>query len=98
MDVDHSERDYRWNDGARAETETERLERNWSSLLQELRVAQTGVQLTASCRHGRFNSASIGLTTRCAMHWVAVSASAHGVGFDWAPAGVPDGIQTAAAD
>ncbi|ULE32252.1 DUF6328 family protein [Mycobacterium sp. IDR2000157661] len=29
----------------RAETEAERLDRNWSSLLQELRVAQTGVQL-----------------------------------------------------
>ena len=29
----------------RSETETERLDRNWSSLLQELRVAQTGVQL-----------------------------------------------------
>lgn len=30
---------------ARHETEMERLDRNWSSLLQELRVAQTGVQL-----------------------------------------------------
>ncbi|KUI23220.1 sodium:proton antiporter [Mycobacterium sp. GA-1285] len=29
----------------RDETEAERLDRNWSSLLQELRVAQTGVQL-----------------------------------------------------
>lgn len=29
----------------RNETEAERLDRNWSSLLQELRVAQTGVQL-----------------------------------------------------
>jgi Family of unknown function (DUF6328) len=34
----------RW-DPDRAETETERLDRNWASLLQELRVAQTGVQL-----------------------------------------------------
>lgn len=32
-------------DRAREETEAERLDRNWSSLLQELRVAQTGVQL-----------------------------------------------------
>lgn len=31
--------------GARSETEVERLDRNWSSLLQELRVVQTGVQL-----------------------------------------------------
>lgn len=29
----------------RHETETERLDRNWASLLQELRVVQTGVQL-----------------------------------------------------
>lgn len=29
----------------RNETEAQRLDRNWSSLLQELRVAQTGVQL-----------------------------------------------------
>jgi len=29
----------------RNETETERLDRNWSQLLQELRVEQTGVQL-----------------------------------------------------
>ena len=34
----------RW-DTDRDETEAERLDRNWSSLLQELRVAQTGVQL-----------------------------------------------------
>lgn len=34
----------RWDDD-RKETEAQRLDRNWSSLLQELRVAQTGVQL-----------------------------------------------------
>ncbi|GAA4556439.1 DUF6328 family protein [Pseudonocardia xishanensis] len=34
-----------WNAEARGETPTERLDRNWSALLQELRVAQTGVQL-----------------------------------------------------
>jgi Family of unknown function (DUF6328) len=44
-DVDHPERDQRWDHAARAETEAERLDRNWSSLLQEVRVAQTGVQL-----------------------------------------------------
>jgi hypothetical protein len=45
MDVDHPESDQGWNRAARSETETERLDRNWSNLLQELRVAQTGVQL-----------------------------------------------------
>lgn len=45
MDVDHPELDQRWNAAARSETEEERLDRNWSSLLQELRVTQTGVQL-----------------------------------------------------
>lgn len=38
-------RDRHWNEAARNETETQRLDRNWSSLLQELRVVQTGVQL-----------------------------------------------------
>lgn len=45
MDVDHPESDQRWNAAARSETEAERLDRNWSNLLQELRVTQTGVQL-----------------------------------------------------
>jgi hypothetical protein len=45
MDVDHPESDEDWDRRARSETETERLDRNWSSLLQELRVVQTGVQL-----------------------------------------------------
>ncbi|HET7667265.1 MAG TPA: DUF6328 family protein [Mycobacterium sp.] len=45
MDIDHPERDQRWDDAARSETPTERLDRNWSNLLQELRVTQTGVQL-----------------------------------------------------
>jgi Family of unknown function (DUF6328) len=43
--VDDLERDRRWNENARHETSTQRLDRNWSSLLQELRVVQTGVQL-----------------------------------------------------
>src|SRR5574340_742322 len=34
-----------WNERVRGETEVERLDRNWGSLLQELRVVQTGVQL-----------------------------------------------------
>ena len=45
MDVDHPERDDRWDELARHESESERLDRNWSSLLQELRVTQTGAQL-----------------------------------------------------
>jgi hypothetical protein len=45
MDVDHPEDDQRWDRDMRGETETERLDRNWNSLLQELRVVQTGVQL-----------------------------------------------------
>ena len=45
MDVDHPERDEGWDKSVRHETEAERLDRNWGSLLQELRVAQTGAQL-----------------------------------------------------
>lgn len=36
-----------WNDRARDETAMQRLDRNWNSLIQELRVLQTGVQLLA---------------------------------------------------
>jgi hypothetical protein len=43
--VDHPEDDQRWDRHQRGETEIERLDRNWNSLLQELRVVQTGVQL-----------------------------------------------------
>src|SRR4051812_15488462 len=38
VDVDHPEDDKSWDQSARSETETERLDRNWASLLQELRV------------------------------------------------------------
>lgn len=44
MDIEHPGAAKRWDDN-RDETEAQRLDRNWSSLLQELRVAQTGVQL-----------------------------------------------------
>ena len=44
MDEQHRDAEQHWDPG-RDETETERLDRNWASLLQELRVAQTGVQL-----------------------------------------------------
>jgi hypothetical protein len=42
-DIEHPEAQ-KW-DRDRDETEAQRLDRNWFSLLQELRVAQTGVQL-----------------------------------------------------
>jgi hypothetical protein len=44
-DVDDVASDATWNRDARDETATERLDRNWGDLLQELRVLQTGVQL-----------------------------------------------------
>lgn len=42
--MEHPEAHRHW-DADRNETEAQRLDRNWSSLLQELRVTQTGVQL-----------------------------------------------------
>jgi hypothetical protein len=43
----------------RNETPTERLDRNWAELLQELRVVQTGVQfLTGSCSRFRSSNGS----------------------------------------
>jgi hypothetical protein len=45
MDVDNPQDDQRWDSRERGETEIQRLDRNWNSLLQELRVVQTGVQL-----------------------------------------------------
>src|SRR3954471_2608444 len=45
VDVDHPEADQDWDRYVRSETAAERLDRNWSNLLQELRVVQTGVQL-----------------------------------------------------
>ncbi len=63
MDVDHPERDENWDAVARHESESERLDRNWSSLLQELRVTQTGAQLVTGFLltlpfQQRFNSLS----------------------------------------
>ncbi|PQP23870.1 DUF6328 family protein [Rhodococcus opacus] len=45
MDSAEGRDDAAWNRRVRDETETQRLDRNWSNLLQELRVVQTGVQL-----------------------------------------------------
>lgn len=44
MAVRDGEHDARAGDG-RDETETERLDRNWNGLLQELRILQTGTQI-----------------------------------------------------
>jgi Family of unknown function (DUF6328) len=44
-DVDEPRKDADWNYEARHETPMARLDRNWDDMLQELRVAQTGVQL-----------------------------------------------------
>jgi len=44
-DEDDAASDAEWNLRQRNETPVERLDRNWSDLLQELRVLQTGVQL-----------------------------------------------------
>lgn len=50
MDVDEPRANQLWDRNSRGETDNQRLDRNWSSLLQELRVVQTGVQLlTGSC-------------------------------------------------
>lgn len=45
MDVDNPQDDQRWDSRERGETEVQRRDRNWNSLLQELRVVQSGVQL-----------------------------------------------------
>ena len=44
-DIDDVASDATWNRDARCETATERLDRNWADLLQELRVVQPDVQL-----------------------------------------------------
>ncbi|ASF06882.1 hypothetical protein NBRGN_052_00330 [Nocardia brasiliensis NBRC 14402] len=47
-EFDRCRNDREWNRDARGETEVERLDRNWSTLIQELRVVQTGVQFLIS--------------------------------------------------
>jgi hypothetical protein len=43
-DVGDVAEDAAWDEARRGESPTQRLDRNWSDLLQELRVVQTGVQ------------------------------------------------------
>ncbi|MFD3743345.1 DUF6328 family protein [Nocardia sp. NPDC058633] len=69
--------DSSWNFRVRGETETQRLDRNWASLLQELRVVQTGVQLLTGFLmilpfQSRFESLS---TSMRALYLVVLTAS-----------------------
>lgn len=70
--------DEAWDENERHETPTERLDRNWDDLLQELRVLQTGVQLltgflltlpfqTRFTQVGRFQRDAYLATVACAI-------------------------------
>ncbi|MET0900821.1 MAG: DUF6328 family protein [Mycobacterium sp.] len=85
MDVDPTRRGEHWDD-ERDETETERLDRNWAVLVQELRVVQTGVQLLTGLLltlpfHDRFEGLSTGMrmaylaTVACAVTSTVLLAS-----------------------
>jgi hypothetical protein len=82
--------DDEWNANARHETPTERLDRNWSELLQELRVVQTGVQLLTGFLltlpfQQQFATLSDG---QQGVYLFAVSASIFATGFLQAPVSV----------
>lgn len=82
--------DESWNAEARHETPTERLDRNWNDLLQELRVVQTGVQVLTGFLltlpfQQRFSD--LGDTQR-GVYLTAVSASVMATGFLQAPVSV----------
>jgi O-antigen/teichoic acid export membrane protein len=84
------EDDERWNAEVRHETPTERLDRNWTDLLQELRVVQTGVQLLTGFLltlpfQQKFDQLS---DTERAVYLVAVSLSILATGFLQAPVSV----------
>ncbi len=72
-----------WDEQARHETPTERLDRNWTDLLQELRVTQTGVQfLTGFLLTLPFQSRFAELSTpERAVYLVTVAASVLATGF-----------------
>jgi O-antigen/teichoic acid export membrane protein len=78
------------DDSDRHETPIERLDRNWSELLQELRVVQTGVQLlTGFLLTLPFQQRFAELTDpERAIYLVAVSASVLATGFLQAPVSV----------
>lgn len=76
-----------WNHAQRGETPLERLDRNWTDLLQELRVIQTGVQLLTGFLltlpfQSRFERLS---TTEQVIYLVTLSASVVSTGFLIAP-------------
>jgi hypothetical protein len=79
-----------WDQRERNETPTERLDRNWGDLLQELRVVQTGVQLLTGFlltlpfqqKFAQLSSAERGV------YLVAVAASIIATGFLEAPVSV----------
>jgi O-antigen/teichoic acid export membrane protein len=78
------------NQQDRNETPTERLDRNWGDLLQELRVVQTGVQLLTGFLltlpfQQKFPSLSVGERR---VYMAAVSASIIATGFLQAPVSV----------
>jgi hypothetical protein len=75
------------NASGRHETELERLDRNWTDLLQELRVVQTGVQLlTGFLLTLPFQQKFSQLTsTERGLYLVAVAASIVATGFLEAP-------------
>ena len=74
----------------RDETRTERLDRNWNELLQELRVTQTGVQLlTAFLLSLPLQQRFTGLATyQHGLYLVAVGLSISATGFLVAPVAV----------
>jgi len=84
------ERDATWDEAARHETPTERLDRNWSDLLQELRVVQTGVQLlTGFLLTLPFQTRFAQLSTfQQDVYLVTVAASVAATGFLVAPVSV----------
>ena len=85
-----TESDDEWNERERHETPTERLDRNWGDLLQELRVVQTGVQLLTGFLltlpfQQRFDTLT---DAERAVYLAAVAASIVATGFLQAPVSV----------
>jgi hypothetical protein len=82
--------DDEWNAQARHETPTERLDRNWGELLQEVRVVQTGVQLLTGFLLTLPFQQRFGTLTDAqrAVYLAAVSASIVATGFLQAPVSV----------
>lgn len=79
--------DGEWDEENRHETATERLDRNWADILQEVRVTQTGVQLlTGFLLTLPFQSRFTTLTsTERAVYLVTVAASVLATGLLIAP-------------